>query len=186
MLLGLLGHKQPWEFSDAGQRGSCLLRRGLWYREPRRTPQWGRNTTSRRDGMLDQLIFRQGSGVTPDSGNTVLRSLLGRNHRQLPGSEGLTRRCPPAPNHFLGGRVQDERPPGNRHGLFVSNNNSSRGKPRSQKRDLGHPLTGGTWHSQGLGPQNYTSAKTWQIDISSDQRNRQNLPTQGFPLSILA
>jgi hypothetical protein len=30
------------------------------------------------------LIFGQGSGVTPDSGEAVLRSRLGRNYRQLP------------------------------------------------------------------------------------------------------
>jgi hypothetical protein len=37
---------------------------------------WGRNKKSRRGGMLFQLIFRQESGVPPDSSKTVLRSGL--------------------------------------------------------------------------------------------------------------
>ena len=40
--------------------------------------RWGRNKKSRRGGMLDQADFGQGSGVTPDSGKTVLRSRLVR------------------------------------------------------------------------------------------------------------
>jgi hypothetical protein len=47
----------------------------------------GCNKASRRGGMLGLLNLRQGSGVPPDSGKTVLRSRLGRNYRQLPTSE---------------------------------------------------------------------------------------------------
>ena len=60
-------------------------------------------------------------------------------------------------------KLQDERPLINRHCLFISSGNSSRGKPRSHKRDLGHPLRGGTRLGQGQGPRNPTSAKRWQI-----------------------
>jgi hypothetical protein len=47
----------------------------------------GCNKKSRRGGMLGVLDLRQGSGVPPDGGKTVLRSRLGRNYRQLPTSE---------------------------------------------------------------------------------------------------
>jgi hypothetical protein len=60
-------------------------------------------------------------------------------------------------------RLQEERPPGNRPKLFIPNSYSSRGKPGSQKRDLGHPLTRGTRRSQGRGSRNPTSAKNGQI-----------------------
>ena len=52
-----------------------------------------RNKKSRRGGMLGLLYLRQGSGVTPDSGKTVLRSRLGLNYGQLPASELAPRTC---------------------------------------------------------------------------------------------
>jgi hypothetical protein len=49
------------------------------------------NKKSRRGGMLVQLILRDSFGKAPDRRNPVLRSRLGRNFRQLPGSERLAR-----------------------------------------------------------------------------------------------
>ena len=43
--------------------------------------------------MLGLLDLRQGSGVPPDSGKTVLRSRLGPNYGQLPASELAPRTC---------------------------------------------------------------------------------------------
>ena len=45
--------------------------------------------------MLGLHYLRQGSGVTPDSGKTVLRSRLGLNYGQLPASELASRTCLP-------------------------------------------------------------------------------------------
>ena len=45
--------------------------------------------------------LRQGSGVTPDSGNTVLRSGVGRSYRQLPVRERVRREAASCRNRLL-------------------------------------------------------------------------------------
>jgi hypothetical protein len=49
---------------------------------------------NRRGGMLGLPYLGQGSGVTPGSDETALRSRLGRNYRQLPASKLVARACP--------------------------------------------------------------------------------------------
>jgi hypothetical protein len=48
--------------------------------------------------MLDQLIFGQGSGVPPDSGQTVLRSglVLKLNHQETAGQTASAEKLSPA------------------------------------------------------------------------------------------
>ena len=46
--------------------------------------------------MLVQLIFRQGSGVPPDSGKTVLRSGLVRKLPETAGQGAAAEKPPPA------------------------------------------------------------------------------------------
>jgi hypothetical protein len=60
--------------------------------------RWGRNKKSRRGGMLVQLIFRQGSGVPPDSGKTVLRSglVLKLKHQETAGQTASAEKLSPA------------------------------------------------------------------------------------------
>ena len=60
--------------------------------------KWGRNKKSRRGGMLVQLIFRQGSGVPPDSGKTVLRSglVLKLKHQETAGQTASAEKLSPA------------------------------------------------------------------------------------------
>jgi hypothetical protein len=56
---------------------------------------------SRRGGMPGLTNLRQGSGVTPDSGNTVLRSGVGRSYRQLPVRERVRREAASCRNRLL-------------------------------------------------------------------------------------
>ena len=49
------------------------------------------NKKSRRGGMVGLTNLRQGSGVSPDSVKTVLRSRLGLNCGQLPTSKLASR-----------------------------------------------------------------------------------------------
>jgi hypothetical protein len=70
------------------------------------------NKKSRRGGMLVQLILRDGLGKAPDRKNPVLRSRLGRNFRQLHGSERLGEKPPPA-EIIYGSRIPGSMLPGN-------------------------------------------------------------------------
>jgi hypothetical protein len=48
--------------------------------------------------------FGTGIGVTPDSGEAILRSRLGRNYRQLPAKLRLREKLQPADIVYLKGR----------------------------------------------------------------------------------
>jgi|ERR1700722_9472668 hypothetical protein len=64
------------------------------------------NKKSRSGGVLGQLIFRRGSGVTPDSGKTVLRSRLGQDEWQLPRLRAAGDKQP-LPKSFMKSKIQD-------------------------------------------------------------------------------